>query len=152
VFDADLADFEKYIEPTEYEGLELVGAGLYYSNTISLYLQFTLPADEDKAELRITNLDTDDKIVYEYEDLIALDNDGTTYTLISELGILNLGTMYGIELGTIGSRGRFTCEQYVEYGALSYVYSMQESADAALAALVQATYNYGASAEDYTGK
>ena len=42
--------------------------------------------------------------------------------------------------------------QYVIYSINSYVYSMQNSANGALAALVKATYNYGQSAARYAGK
>lgn len=155
-FTADLAGFAKKIEPTAYEGLELVGAGLYYSNTISLYLQFTLPANaKDTFALYITNPDTKEEIVYEQADLLALENDGTTYTLISKLGILNLDTKYSIELGTVNPYGRFVTQQYVVYGGASYVYSMQDKTDgdglSAMALLARATYNYGAAAKAYAG-
>lgn len=155
-FTADLAGFAKNIKPTEYEGLELVGAGLYYSNTISLYLKFTLPANaKDTFALYITNPDTKEEIVYAQEDLLALENDGTTYTLISELGILNLDTKYSIELGTVNDLGRFITQQYVAYGGASYVYSMQDKTDgdglSAMALLARAAYNYGAAAKAYAG-
>ncbi len=155
-FTADLVDYKKVVESTEYKGLELVGAGLYYSNTVALYLQFTLPAEVDPdIALRITNDETGDEIVYAYADLLAMPKEGDIYTLVGDaIGALNFDDMYTIEMGLFRSTtGKLEKGQEVWYGISSYVYSMQDKTDgdglSAMALLARATYNYGAAAQAY---
>ena len=156
-FTADLVGYEKDVGATDIEGMQIVGAGLYYSNTVALYLQFTLPAEVDsQIALRITNDETGDKIVYAYEDLLAMPKEGDIYTLVGDaIGALNFDDMYTIEMGLFRTTGKLNKGQEVWYGISSYVYSMQDKTDgdglSAMALLARATYNYGAAAKAYAG-
>ena len=62
-----------------------------------------------------------------------------------------LATEYGDVVSAVFYDGEVQVGQCVTYSVNSYVYSMQDT-EGTLAALVRATYNYGASAEIYAGK
>ena len=118
------------------------GVALRYENAMAMKLNFK--AD---ASLTLKVAINGRVFVYTAEDW---ETDANGNSVVYFRGIL--AGEYGDVVTACFYDGDVQVGQYVIYSVNSYVYSMQENGNAALAALVQATYNYGASAEDYAGK
>jgi hypothetical protein len=133
-----LPDAAYSVEP-KIDGLSVA---LRYENAMALKLAFNADAS---LTLKVTvNGRT---TVYTSD---AWETDASGSSVVYFRGIL--ATEYAAAVSAALYDGDVQVGQSVTYSVNSYVYSMQNSADAALAALVQATYNYGASAENYAGK
>lgn len=151
---------EKMISTPTDANFQFTGANLYYSNAVSLYLQFVMPTNDGKTyALRIKDWETQSVLkVYHHDELAALANDGSNYQiLLDPFSAVDFSAWYTIELCTV-TTGRggalvYTPNQYIEYSVAAYVYSMQNKTDAngltAMARLARATYNYGLAAEAY---
>ena len=139
---APLASTDKALLGEKNEAVTWNGVALRYENAMAMKLNF-------KADASLTLKVTINGRATTYA-LSELAADGNGNYTVYFRGIL--ATEYADVVTAALYDGDVQVGQSVTYSVNSYVYSMQESADAALAALVQATYNYGASAEDYAGK
>ncbi len=113
---------------------------LRYENAMAM--KFTFKADANLVlKITINGRTTS----YNVNDLVA--NEDTGYYIVYFRGIL--ATEYGDVVTASFYDGYTQVGQSATYSVNSYVYSKQGDAEANLAALVKATYNYGKSAELY---
>ena len=119
------------------------GVALRYENAMAM--RFTFKADANLVlKITIGNRTTE----YKVSELKANEDTGV-YTVYFR-GIL--ATEYDEVVTAAFYDGETQVGQSVTYSVNSYVHSMYESSTESLAALVQATYNYGVSAENYIEK
>lgn len=152
------SEYEKYIDETKLEGVEMTGVGVYFDYANSLYLKFTAPdLTEDEIYVLVYNEVMKEEIKYTLSDCTLLNEETATYLLIMEPSLATgYDDLYYIDLYASNSRGRVVLQQSLEYSVASYVYSMQNRTDASgglstMAELARATYNYGISATAYNG-
>ncbi len=154
----DEGEWENIIDETGTDGLQFTAAGIYYSNTNSIYLRFVVPEDLtlDDIAIRVTNLETNEVIVYKGDAFVEF-ADGEYMLLSAPLGLENYGIFYSFELCTYNKRGGLADQQYVDYSIYSYISKKQNQTDAngeptAMALLAQATYQYSAAAVAYANE
>ncbi|MGM9650494.1 MAG: leucine-rich repeat domain-containing protein [Faecousia sp.] len=114
--------------------------GLRYENNTTMYFRFTAQQTEG-----LTVEITIDGRTSSY-DVAALTPENGVYR-VDFNGIL--ATEFDKPVTAVFKRNGEQIGQTATYSVNSYIYSNQDSTDAALQALVQATYNYGASAQYY---
>ncbi len=117
--------------------VELLGAGLYFTNTNKLYFRFKAEGiTEDNFKVKIGEA--------EYT-LADFEKQGENYILFTDdIVATELDTVYTVELVKNGET-----VQSLEYGVFAYIYDMQDSTNEAMANVVKALYNYSASADAY---
>ena len=125
--------------PTEStdETVELLSAGLYFTNTNKLYFRF--------AASDITEENFAVKIGDKEYTLTDFDVSGSNYILFTDdIVATELDTLYTVELVKNGET-----VQSLEYGVFAYIYDMQNNENEAMANVVKALYNYSVAADAY---
>lgn len=125
--------------PTEStdETVELLGAGLYFTNTNKLYFRF---AASDITEENFAVKIGDE--AYTLSDFAGSNGNYVLYT--EDILATELDTLYTVELVKNGET-----VQTLEYGVFAYIYDMQNSENEAMANVVKTLYNYSVSADAY---
>lgn len=152
------SSYEKYIEESGLEGVEMTAVGVYFDYTNSFYLRFTAPdMTEDNFCILVVNDTTGEEVEYTLSDCKLLSEETSTYLLIMDpCAVTGYNDLYYVDLYGPNSKGRVVSQQYLEYSVAAYVYSMQNKTDengnlTPMAELARATYNYGLSATAYNG-
>lgn len=125
--------------PTEStdETVELLGAGLYFTNTNKLYFRF---AASDITEENFAVKIGDE--AYTLSDFAGSNGNYVLYT--EDILATELDALYTVELVKNGET-----VQTLEYGVFAYIYDMQNSENEAMANVVKALYNYSVAADAY---
>ncbi len=116
-------------------------AGLMYENAMAMYIKF---AASDVEDLKIKLSIADRTVTYNVADL-STDENGFYTLYFRDI----YATQFDDVVTAIFLRNEEQVGQTMTYSVNSYVYSMQNSADAKLVELMKATYNYGESAHSY---
>lgn len=148
----ELSSTDKFIDETSLEGVEIIGLGLYFDYTNSMYIRFTAPGMAEENFKIVFDGDIDN--AYTLDDCMAVEGSQDTYLLVlPAVSLVNYDTIYTIEIGTFRASGRMIDGQYAEYSVASYIYSMQNRTEAEeltpMAQLARAVYNYGLAANAY---
>ena len=148
-------DNSKYIEDSLLDEVKLISGGIRFGSVNNLYFRFLAEGvTEDEFAIRITNYETEERVMYYLSDCEKISESDCEYILYSEAVLpTEFDTWYSVELCTLNSRGRWVAQQLLEYSVSSYVYYMQNQADesgnlTAMANLARALYNYGLSASE----
>ena len=133
---------DKALSGVAHDDVKWSGVSLRYENTMAMKFTFTAASD---LVLKVT---VNGRTTEYTESDFLTDKNGKSYVYFRGI----LATEYGDVVTASFFKGDTQVGQTVTYSVNSYVYSMQNSSDAALKALVQATYNYGASASAYVAE
>ena len=117
-------------------------AGLVYDNAMAMYIRFTAN-DVDDLKVKVTIEGREE--IYSVSEL-ETDSNGYYELRISKI----YATEFDSTVTAIFLRDNEQVGQTMTYSVNSYIYSKQNSSDAALAELLKATYNYGVSAYEYS--
>ena len=125
--------------PTEStdETVELLGAGLYFTNTNKLYFRF---AASDITEENFAVKIGDE--AYTLSDFAGSNGNYVLYT--EDILATELDTLYTVELVKNGET-----VQTLEYGVFAYIYDMQNNENEAMANVAKTLYNYSVAADAY---
>ena len=135
---ASLSESDKTIVGEADPSVIWKGAALRYENAMAMKFSFAASADYT-VKIAINGRETTYKVS-------NLTKEGDDYVVYFR-GIL--ATEYGSVVSASIYDGDVQIGQSVTYSVNSYVYAKQDDLDTKLAELVQATYNYGKSAENY---
>ena len=125
--------------PTEStdETIDLISAGLFFTNTNKLYFLFKAEGiTENNFKVKVNNEE------YTLSDFEAYESNYVLFT--DDIVATELDTVYTVELVKNGET-----VQTLEYGVYAYIYDMQNSDNEAMATLVKTLYNYSVSADAY---
>lgn len=149
-------EYEKYIDESGYDGVEMIAAGVYFDYTNSLYIKFTAPGMTDDTFYVVAyNTETREKVEYALSDCTLISEETSTYLLVLDpCAPSEYDDLYYIDIYAPNSRGRIDIQQTLEYRIAAYTHSMQNKTDGSgeltpMAQLTRATYNYGLSAAEY---
>ncbi len=129
------------ISGTKDEGLEWRSGGLIYNNAMAMFVRFSATDTED---LQVQLTIEDRVLTYDVSELEQNSN-GHYTVILSDI----IATEYDSTVTGIFLRNGVQTGETLTYSVNSYVYTAQNSNDAALAKIVRATYNYGRSAIEY---
>ena len=148
----DAANDVKYTEGSSSETVAFTAAGVFFDYANSLYYKFTAP-DMTESNFKIVfvtydeNYDVVDSVTYTLADCELIDEATATYKFSTDdISVLDYGTIYSVELYVKSGRNWGDPVQFLDYSVNSYAYAKQDTANAKMADLAKALYNYGVSA------